>query len=136
MDIKEALQQIKQLETNGCNYDVSTEEIVDRIQGWHQTIEIEVLEVTGDSVTIHFKSLPINTRAFAEEIYEFCPDVIDQHFGCFGEMFEAMEEESEAEISEEIQKLIEGIDFSSENYGLDLLEKALKMDGRIQFWWD
>jgi hypothetical protein len=135
MNIDEALQQIKQLETNGCNYDVSNEEILDRIQTWHQTIDVEVLEVTEDSITLHFKSLPADTRSFAQEIYEFCPDIIDQHFGCFDEIFEAMEESAE-EIPEAVKQLIEGVDFGSENYGLDLLEKVLKTDGRIQLWWD
>jgi hypothetical protein len=86
-------------------------------------------------VTIHFKTLPVDTKKFAQEIYEFCPDIVDQHFGCFGEIFEAMEESGE-EIPEETKKLIEGIDFSSDDYGLNLLEQALKIDGRVELWWD
>lgn len=135
MNINEASEKIKELGTNGCNYDVDNEDILKKIREWHNTLEIEVLEVTHDSVTIHFKTLPADTKRFAQEIYEFCPDTVDQHFGLFDEIFESIEEMGE-EIPEETKRLIEGIDFSSHNYGLDLLEKALKIDGRIQLWWD
>lgn len=135
MNINEALEKIKELGTNGCNYDIGNEDILNKVKAWDTALEIEVLEVTHDAVTIHFKRLPDDTRQLAQEIYEFCPDTIDQHFGCFDEMFEAMEELGE-EIPAETRRLIEGIDFSSENFGLDLLEKSLKLDGRIQLWWD
>lgn len=135
MHISEACTKIKELGTHGCNYDVGNEDILNKLKEWHETLEIEVLEVTHDSVTIHFKSLPGNTKRFAQEIYEFCPDTVDQHFGCFDEMVESIEELGE-EISEETKMLIQGIDFSSDHYGLDLLEKALKINGRIQLWWD
>ncbi len=135
MNINKAFEKIKELGTNGYNCEVNNEDILNKLEEWNKALEIEVLEVTEDSVTIHFKSLPGDTKKFAQEIYEFCPDVVDQHFGCFGEMFESMEELGE-EIPEATKRLIEGIDFSSDHYGLDLLEKALKIDGRIQLWWD
>lgn len=135
MDIQDALEQIKQLGTNGCNYDIENQDILDKIIEWNAALNIEVLEVTPDSVMIHFKSLPSDTKRFAQEIYEFCPDVVDQHFGCLGELFEGIEELEEA-IPAATQTLIAGINFDSEDYGLDLLERSLKMDGRIQLWWD
>lgn len=135
MHINQALEQIKQLGTNGDNYDISNEDILSKIQNWDESLDIEILEVTQDAVTIHFKSLPADVKGFAQELYEFCPDIIDQHFGCFGEMLEAMEETGE-ELPEALQNLLEGIDLSSENYGLELLEKVLQTDGRVPFWWD
>lgn len=135
MHINQALERIKQLGTNGDNYDISTEDILSQIQNWHESLTIEILEVTQDAVTIHFKSLPADVKGFAQKIYEFCPDIIDQHFGCFAEMIEAMEETGE-DLPQDLQNLLQGIDLSSEDSGLDLLEKALRTDGRVQLWWD
>lgn len=135
MNFNEALKQIKQLGTNGCNYEVSNEDIINKVEEWNRTLDIEILEVSYDSVTIHFKSLPVETKKFAEEIYTFCPDVVDQHFGLFGEIFEGMNE-SGSEISEEMLNLLEGVDFTDDNYGLVLLEKALTTNGIVQLWWD
>jgi hypothetical protein len=36
-------------------------------------------------VAVKFKQLPADVGALAAEAYEFFPDVIDQHFGCFAE---------------------------------------------------
>lgn len=135
MRINDALKQIKRLGTNGCNCDISNKDILNKVQAWDKMLELEVLEITHDSVTIHFKSLPTDTKEFAEELYKFCPDIVDQHFGCFDEILTEMEE-AEQNIPEHLKTLVEGIDFSSERYGLDLLEKSLKEDGRIQLWWD
>ncbi|HIK18130.1 MAG TPA: DUF4253 domain-containing protein [Leptolyngbyaceae cyanobacterium M33_DOE_097] len=135
MNYDEAILKIRELGTNGCNYDVSTDDVLAKLDEWSLKIKFEVLEVTQDSVTIHFQTLPKDTAKFAEEIYQFCPDTVDQHFGCFDEMIESFTEADE-DIPEDVYQLIEGVDFSDENYGLILLERALKIDGHVQLWWD
>ena len=44
------------------------------------------------------------------EIYEFCPDVIDQNLGCMDDMVDMMKESGQ-KLSPEVEKLIEGVDF-------------------------
>lgn len=135
MDINEALTLIKQLGTNGDNHDVSNEDILNKIQTWNKMFGLEIFEVEADELLIQFNALPADTRQFAQEIYEFCPDIIDQHFGCFDEMLETLAKSGE-ELSEEMRALIDGVDFSSETYGLELLERTLKANHKIQLWWD
>ncbi len=72
---------LRALGTNGKNYGVDTEEIIHKLVEWDKQCGIHVIGADGDWVEVKFNRLPKDTRKFAEEIYEFCPDVVDQHSG-------------------------------------------------------
>jgi hypothetical protein len=72
---------------------------------------------------------------FVHDLYFFCPDLVDQGTGCVHEMGEAMEEMDE-EISPEMQALIQGIDFSDENYGLEILKREIEQKKGVTLWCD
>lgn len=128
-------EELRTRETDAANYDLDTEDIINKLKEWDQKYEIELSEVTSDTVTIHFKNLPADLTALAQEIYEFCPDTIDQGFGCFGDMIYAAEDMGE-EVSEEILEFIQGVDLDDDNYGLELLQRSLKKDKLVSLWWD
>ena len=73
--------------------------------------------------------------AFVRDLYEFCPDLVDQGTGCVHEMVEAMEETGE-ELNPEMKALIEGVDFSDENYGLEILKREIQRTPSVTLWWD
>lgn len=127
--------ELRSKHTNGGNYDVTTEDIIARLQEWDTKYGIETSGIAHDSVIVSFKSVPEDTRALADEIYQFCPDTVDQHFGCFEEMLDAMEETGE-EPDARVLELVEGISFDDDDYGVVLLARALKRDKIIQLWWD
>jgi hypothetical protein len=129
------LDELNSKQTNGCNYDVSTEDIIARLQQWDAKYGIETTDIEHDAVTVSFATVPDDTRPLADEIYEFCPDTVDQHFGCMEELLDAAEEMGE-EIDPAIAELVEGIDYQSEDYGVMLLARALKRDKIVQLWWD
>jgi hypothetical protein len=91
--------------------------------------------VESDAVTVYFKNLPDDLTLLAQEIYEFCPDTIDQHFGCLGDTIEILKDMGE-EVSEEILELVEGVDLEDDNYGLELLQRSLKKYKLLGLWWD
>jgi len=35
-----------------------------------------------------------------------------------------------------MQKLVEGVDFEDENYGLEILKRELQQKPKITLWWD
>jgi hypothetical protein len=129
------IDELKSKQTNGCNCDVSTEDIIARLQQWDAKYGIETTDIEFDAVTVRFATVPDDTRPLADEIYEFCPDTVDQHFGCFEEMLEAAEEMGE-EIDPAIAELIDGVNFEAEDYGVVLLARSLKRDQIVQLWWD
>lgn len=134
-DNSEAYQKIQQLGTSGPNYDVTNQDILNQLAQWEKVCSFNITDVEIDSVMVQFNTLPVDLDQFAREIYEFCPDVIDQHYGCFDEMIEAAEEVGE-EIPEYVKNLMEGIDLNDENFGFELLKRDLKLQGTLHLWWD
>jgi hypothetical protein len=127
--------ELRKKDTNEANYELDTEDVIERLQKWDAAYGVELSDVGHDRVAVKFKKLPADVGALAAEAYEFCPDVIDQHFGCFAEMIEAMEEMGE-EAPEGLSDLVEGVDLEDENYGLELLKRSLEQTKAVALWWD
>ena len=128
-------QQLRDIGTNGDNYDLSTEDLIEQFQYWDAKYGIELNEVEFDSVTVIFKDLPEDLTELAIEIYEFCPDTIDQHFGCFADAIAVMED-FDKDVAENIQALIKDVDFNDEDYGFELLKRSLAINKAVALWWD
>ncbi len=127
--------QIYEYRTNGINCDVTTADIEKQLTGWDKLYGVSISEVREDRLTIHFENMPNDVSSLAKELYEFCPDIIDQGFGVMDEMVE-MAESGAFELDAEVKKMIAGIDFDDENFGLVLLERHLKEHSFIELWWD
>ena len=121
--------------TNGGNYDVSTDTIIEKLKQWDSNYGIEISEVEHNSLLVTFKSLPDDLVVLTNEIYEFCPDVIDQHFGSMDEMVDMVEETGQ-ELTPEMAQLIEGVDFEKEDFGEELLQRSLRSTHAVSLWWD
>ena len=121
--------------TNGANYDLDTDAIIAKLRDWDTRLGIAVSEITAVSMVVKFERLPDDTGALAEEVYDFCPDTVDQHWGCVAEMVEMAEETGE-EVPEHIASLIGGVDFSDERYGVELLRRDLVARRTVDLWWD
>ncbi len=67
---------IAEAETNGDNYDISTEDIIARLKEWQKVSSFTLSDVDYDKVTLNFTALPKDLDAFIEDAVEFCPDLI------------------------------------------------------------
>lgn len=121
--------------TNGANYDLDTEDIIAHLREWDAIYGIQLSEVTDSTVLVQFDRLPDDVTSLATDIYAFCPDTIDQHFGCFAEMIE-WSEQTEADVPAEILELVEGIDLDDDDYGMELLKRSLLNNKSVGLWWD
>src|SRR5215469_9635593 len=110
----DAFDLIRKAETDACNFDMGTDDIIARLQQWQALCKFQVVSAEHDTVNIKFETLPADMDAFVKDLYDFCPDLVDQGTGCVAEMVEEMDE-----VPPAMQKLIEGIDFEDENYGLE-----------------
>jgi len=126
---------IREAETSAPNFDIDNAEIIDHLKQWQSLCSFVVKEAVGDRIEIEFTTLPNDMDAFARDLYDFCPDVVDQGTGCVHEMLESMEEIGE-EIDPDMAKLIEGVDFNDENYGLEILKRQVAQNKAISLWWD
>ena len=149
--------------SDGANYDVFNEDVVAQLHEWRDEFDLQILGAGHDFVSVQFARLPDNLCAFAEQIYNFCPDVIEQGFA-------AMEEEDDAELfararalncvpspelqaektqqladlkvsaPPELQALLEVAEEmkrpEDDALGLSLLAAELQRSGELFLWWD
>jgi len=69
------------MHTNGDDDDVSHEEVLDKLKGWSKRCPFDIIGAENDWVEIEFRVMPRDLRVFAEEIYEFSPDAVDEGAG-------------------------------------------------------
>ena len=126
---------VREAGTGAPNFDLDNDAIIERLTKWQSLCSFKVIGAKHDTVEIEFQSLPQDMDAFVRDLYQFCPDLVDQGTGCVHEMVDVMEETGE-ELDPKLAKLIEGIDFSDEDYGLEILKREMERDKAIQLWWD
>jgi len=66
------------MHTDGDEYDIQNEDVVARLKDWEKSFSFDIVGADNDWVEIEFKTLPKDLAAFAEEVYDFCPDAVDQ----------------------------------------------------------
>lgn len=121
------------MRTNGINYGLTTEDIVQTLTQWDEHYGIDISDIHHDRLVVTFTSLPDDLSQLANKIYEFCPDVIDQHFGCMDDLVDMMGDEA---LPAEMEAFLAGVDFTDENFGEVLLQKSLALTNMVALWWD
>ena len=135
IDSTDAFATIRSAGTSAGNFDLDTDDIIAHLAKWQSICSFKVTSADHESVDIEFETLPADMDAFVRDVYDFCPDLVDQGTGCVAEMIE-MPEETGEDLSPEIAETIEGIDFSDENYGLEILKREIQKSKQIKLWWD
>lgn len=72
---------LKYRKTNGINYDLEYIDVLKKISEWNSKFGIKIIGCNQDYVHLEFDKLPANMKDFADEVYEFCPDSVDQGVG-------------------------------------------------------
>ena len=67
--------------SDAVNYGKETEDLVRILQSWDERYGIDIYAAQTDRIQLKLKSLPKDMKAFANEVYEFCPDIVDQGVG-------------------------------------------------------
>lgn len=67
--------------TNGINYDLFCEDIIAKLSTWDKTMGLEFTSVGADFAEAGLTQVPAALPAFADELYKFCPDIVDQGTG-------------------------------------------------------
>jgi hypothetical protein len=130
---EEAFAKIRKAGTAAPNFDLDTDDIIERLTRWQSLCDFIVTGAKGDTVDIRFERLPADMDAFVRDLYDFCPDLVDQGTGCVHEFVDAAGED---ELPPAMRELIEGIDFEDEDYGLEILKREVTRDRRVSLWWD
>jgi Domain of unknown function (DUF4253) len=124
---------LREARTCAPNYSLDTEAIIERLEKWQSACEFTITSAEPDAVDIQFATLPKDMDTFVRDIYDLCPDIVDQGTGCIREMVEEIATE---EITSEMRRLIEGVNFEDEDYGLEILKRTLEETKKLTLWWD
>lgn len=80
--------------TDGINYDHTNQDIINKLEEWSKSNPIDVVGVSYDWVLFHFENPVKDVKELAEDVYEFCPDVIDQGVGTMDALKHFIKEEN------------------------------------------
>lgn len=78
---KDELDILKYRKTDGINYDLESKDVLKKISEWKSKFGLMILGCGQDYVHIEFDKLPQDLTEFAKEVYDFCPDSVDQGVG-------------------------------------------------------
>jgi hypothetical protein len=67
--------------SDAVNFDMDTEDIVRKLQAWDESCGVDVFHAETDTIELSLMELPVDMQAFANDVYEFCPDIVDQGVG-------------------------------------------------------
>lgn len=65
-------------ETNGANHDLLTNDIIEQLKKWDVRFGIRITGIGFDFCECTILNKDIDYSNLAQEIYQFCPDVVDQ----------------------------------------------------------
>ena len=78
--------------TDGINHGLDNGEVVKKVSEWKSKYGLIVIGCSRDWLQLEFDKLPTDIDAFAKEVYEFCPDSVDQGVGTIDKLKEAIKE--------------------------------------------
>lgn len=78
--------------TNAVNYDIYTDQIIEKLKTWDSKYGIEIYGAGLDFVSGEFKMQPTDTQEIANEMYAFCPDIVDQGVGSIKELIKTLKD--------------------------------------------
>ncbi|TRX60592.1 DUF4253 domain-containing protein [Fulvivirga sp. M361] len=81
--------------TNGINYDIYVEDIIHKLKNWDDKYGLEFTGTGFDFFQANYRRLPENIQEHAEELYSFCPDIVDQGVGSISALKQEIERSNE-----------------------------------------
>lgn len=77
LDPGDPLRAIRAARTSSPRHELSTSDVVSRLQKWRGQCLFQVVSAERDRIELRFETFPADMRAFVRELVEFCPDLLD-----------------------------------------------------------
>ena len=144
---------------NGSNYGVTTDKLIETLREWDDRCDFRIVGAGHDWVELAFSSLPSDVCAFAEQVYQLCPDSVEQGTALMNEsddpeLFAAarrlcpkLSDDMETKLRAQ-QEQFEKLDIPPElkalaqklstptDMGIRVLAYQLKESQALHLWWD
>lgn len=69
---------IRIMHTDDGENDISNQDVIDRLKEWGKISSFDIIGASSDWVEIEFKTLPKDLKSFANEVYDFSPEAVNQ----------------------------------------------------------
>jgi Domain of unknown function (DUF4253) len=76
-------------QTDGINYDITTDSLIHTLEGWD--LQLSIIGASHDWMEARIGKDIRDWHALAEQVYAFCPDVVDQGSGTVETLADEME---------------------------------------------
>ena len=73
-------------QSDAVNYDLGTEDLVRRLQEYDSKFGIDIFHAETDTIEFKCRSMPDDMPEFCRDLYDFCPDIVDQGVGTVEEL--------------------------------------------------
>jgi hypothetical protein len=67
--------------SDGINYDLETEDLINKLSQYDEQYGIDIYHAETDTVEFVLGRIPDDLTAFCQDLYRFCPDIVDQGTG-------------------------------------------------------
>lgn len=91
---RDTLDILELAKTDAINYDKDTAQLRHKLAQWHKNYGIDIWQAETDTIQLRFTRLPKDLAAFSREVYDFCPDIVDQGVGTPAALAQAIRNES------------------------------------------
>ena len=83
---------LRMAESDAINYGFETEDLINKIKEYDEKYGVNVSHAETDTVVLEFNKLPEDLGELTKDIYEFCPDIVDQGTGEINSIAESLED--------------------------------------------
>jgi Domain of unknown function (DUF4253) len=74
------------MHTDGDDYDISNQDVIDWLKELEKKAPFDIIGADSDWVEIQFKTVPHDLKTIVKEVYDFCPDAVEQGPGSVDEL--------------------------------------------------
>ncbi|KAF1038158.1 MAG: hypothetical protein GAK35_03834 [Herbaspirillum frisingense] len=68
-------------QTDAVNHGMVTKDLKEHLQAWQDKYGIDIRQAETDTISMTLGKMPSDLAAFSREVYEFCPDIVEQGTG-------------------------------------------------------
>lgn len=138
--------------TSALNYKLSHEDVFAKLLQWKNAYNFVVHGAGRDWIAIQFEELPSNLIGFAEDVYTFCPDTVDQGsvvlppkdktrlpkqaMAKFPKLSPQTEKQLSRSRSSRLPPAFVSDQFASTAMGIRLLALSIMKTKELTLWWD
>lgn len=67
--------------SDAINFDMTTDDLIKKLAEYDRRYGIDIFHAETDTIEFRFSKLPGDMPEFCKDLYEFCPDIVEQGVG-------------------------------------------------------